>query len=227
MEINPSFPVRLGPQAIELLLDSACERHIEESIEMRITPVKAIPLLLYILIAASLLSGCGSSESAQSDQSNESVNAAQSDWTCDSRQDGLGETTGCTSTVEDGDGVYWTLMLMCTSDLRTLHSVTGFYPSGSSVYWPIQNTAKIRIDSGPLQDVRVTTKASGQGLVLLESLNASEDASTWDLMSKIASAKTFGFKAADADGYSRSALFKVAGSVPIAAKFSVMGCKSS
>jgi hypothetical protein len=46
-------------------------------------------------------------------------------------------------------------------------------------------------------------------------------------MSKIASAKTFGFKAADADGYSRSVAFNVAGSVPFAAKFSVMGCKSS
>jgi len=200
---------------------------------MRITPVKAIPLLLGMLIAASILSGCGSSDSAQSSESandaetNVSANAAQSDWKCDSRQDGLGETTGCTSTVVDGEGVYWTLTLMCTSDLRTVHSVVGIYPSGSSVYWPIQNTAKIRIDSGPLQDVSVTAKASGQGFIFLKSPNASEDASTWDLMSKIASAKTLGFKAADADGYSRSALFKVAGSVPVAAKFSVMGCKSS
>jgi hypothetical protein len=194
---------------------------------MRITQVKTISLLLCMLIAASLLSGCGNSESAQSDQSATSVDASQSDWTCDSKQDGLGETTACTSTVEDGEGVYWTLMLMCTSDLRTIHSVTGIYPTGSMVYWPVQNTAKIRIDSGALQDAEVTSKASGQGLVFLESLDASEEASTWDLMSKIASAKTFGFKAADADGYSRSAMFKVAGSVPIAAKFNVMGCKSS
>jgi hypothetical protein len=180
-----------------------------------------------MFIAASLLSGCGGSETDQTNQSTESFNASQSDWTCDSRQDGLGETTGCSSTVEDGDGVYWTLVLMCTSDLRTVHSISGIYPSGSMVSWPIQNTAKIRIDSGPLQDVSVSTKASGKGLVYVKSSDASEDASTWDLMSKIASAKTFGFKAADADGSSRSALFKVAGSVPIAAKFSVMGCKSS
>lgn len=194
---------------------------------MRILPIKALSRLLFILIASSLLSGCGKSETAQSDQSTNSVETSQSDWTCDSRQDGLGETIGCSSTVEDDEGVYWTLMLMCTSDLRTLHSVTGIYPSGSMVSWPVNNTAKIRIDSGSLQEVSVTSKASGQGLVFLKSLNASEEASTWDLMSKIASAKSFGFKALDADGYSRSPLFKVAGSVPIAAKFSAVGCKSS
>ena len=116
-----------------------------------------------------------------------------------------------------------------TSDVvvgQTLHSITGISPI-ETVLWPSENTATIRIDSGPLEEKAVGSKGNGQGLVFKGSEGQSEDSATWGLMSEIASAKTFGFKAADADGYSRSVLFNVAGSVPIAAKFSVMGCTSS
>ena len=194
---------------------------------MKNTRVKVSPLVLVLMIAGSLLSGCSGSDTAQPGQSTESSEASTSDWNCESRQDGLGETLGCRSQVEDDEGMFWTFMLMCTSDLRTVHSITGIYPSTALILWPTENSAKIRIDSGPLEELGATAKGSGQGLVFQQSQSTSEDSATWDLMSKIASAKTFGFKAQDADGYARSALFNVAGSVPIAAKFSVLGCKSS
>jgi hypothetical protein len=188
--------------------------------------VKVVSAVLSALIVGSLLSGCGGSETAQSDQATESVGVSQSDWTCDSSQDGLGEELACSSQVEDDQGMFWTLMIMCTSEGRTLHSITGMSPN-TMVLWPSENTVTIRIDSGPLEQIAAGSKGSGQALVLIGSGGESEDSVTWGLMSKIASAKTFGFKAADADGYSRSVAFNVAGSVPFAAKFSVMGCKSS
>jgi hypothetical protein len=188
--------------------------------------VKVVSLVLSTLIAGSLLSGCGGSETAQSDQATESVGVSQSDWRCDSSQDGLGEELACSSQVEDDQGMFWTLMIMCTSEGRTLHSITGMSPN-TMVLWPSENTVTIRIDSGPLEQIAAGSKGSGQALVFKGAGGESEDSVTWGLMSKIASAKTFGFKAADADGYSRSVAFNVAGSVPFAAKFSVMGCKSS
>ena len=193
---------------------------------MKNVQVKVVSAVLSTLIAGSLLSGCGGSETAQSDQATESVGVSQSDWTCDSSQDGLGEELACSSQVEDDQGMFWTLMIMCTSEGRTLHSITGMSPN-TMVLWPSENTVTIRIDSGPLEQIAAGSKGSGQALVLIGSGGESEDSVTWGLMSKIASAKTFGFKAADADGYSRSVAFNVAGSVPFAAKFSVMGCKSS
>jgi hypothetical protein len=179
-----------------------------------------------MVIAGSLLSGCSSSETAQSDQATESVGVSQSDWKCDPSQDGLGEELFCSSQVEDDQGMFWTLGIMCTSEGRTLHSITGMSPN-TTVLWPSENTVTIRIDSGPLEELAAGSKGNGQALVFKGSGGESEDSVTWGLMSKIASAKTFGFKAADADGYSRSVAFNVAGSVPFAAKFSVMGCKSS
>lgn len=201
-------------------------KQVERVVRVKIAEVKAMSLALSMILAGSLLSGCGGSETAQSDQATESVGAAQSDWTCDSSQDGLGEELACRSQVEDDQGMFWTLMIMCTSDGHTLHSITGISPI-ETVLWPSENTATIRIDSGPLEEKAVGSKGNGQGLVFKGSEGQSEDSATWGLMSEIASAKTFGFKASDADGYSRSVLFNVAGSVPIAAKFSVMGCTSS
>ena len=191
-------------------------------------------LLPVICIFGLLMSGCSntssdSSGTANPDQTAEASSQDQaSDWSCESGQDGLGESLSCSTQYVDDEEIYWTLVLMCTSDLRALHSVSGIrYPSGASVMWPVENTAKIRIDSNALEEVNTQSKASGGGFAFKETKEFKENSDTWYLLSKIASAKTLGFKANDTDGQPQSALFKVAGSVPIAAKFSVLGCSSS
>ena len=193
-----------------------------------------LKFLPFVCILVLLMSGCaktssGSSGTANPDQTAEASSQDQAnDWSCESSQDGLGETFGCSTTYVDDEEIYWTLVLMCTSDLRALHSVSGSrYPSGTSVMWPVENTAKIRLDSNELEEVNIQSKASGKGFAFKESKKFSENSDTWYLLSKIANAQTLGFKANDADGQPQSALFKVAGSVPIAAKFSVLGCRSS
>lgn len=191
-------------------------------------------LLPVICIFGLLMSGCSntssdSSGTANPDQTAEASSQDQaSDWSCESGQDGLGESLSCSTQYVDDEEIYWTLVLMCTSDLRALHSVSGIrYPSGAFVRWPVENTAKIRLDSNALEEVNTQSKASGEAFTFKESKKFNENSDTWYLLSKIASAKTLGFKANDTDGQPQSALFKVAGSVPIAAKFSVLGCSSS
>ena len=193
-----------------------------------------LKFLSVVCILVLLMSGCsktssGSSGTANPDQTAEESSQDQAnDWSCKSSQDGLGESLYCASTYVDDEEIYWTLVLMCTSDLRSLHSVSGLrYPSGASVMWPVKNTAKIRIDSNALEEVNIQWKASGEGFAFKETKKLNENSDTWYFLSKIASAQTFGFKANDTNGQPRSALFKVAGSVPIAAKFSVLGCRSS
>lgn len=191
-------------------------------------------LLPAICIFGLLMSGCSNTSSdsagtANPDQTAEASSQDQaSDWSCESSQDGLGESLSCSTQYVDDEEIYWTLVLMCTSDLRALHSVSGIrYPSGASVIWPAENRAKIRIDSNTLEEMNTQSKSNGEVFVFKESKDFNENSDTWYFLSKIASAKTLGFKANDADGQPQSALFKVAGSVPIAAKFSVLGCSSS
>lgn len=189
-------------------------------------------VVIAVLVLGILTSGCSNSssdsnEDAQSSQSTDSLETSASDWSCDSNPDGLGETFSCITQTEDGEGIFWSLVLMCTSDLRTLHSIVGLFPSTSNVLWPTDNTVKIRIDSGSLEYLRAGSKGSGKALAFEKTDGDDESVSTWNFMSKIASAETFGFKATDDNGNIRSALFNVEGSIPIAAKFSVMGCKSS
>lgn len=190
-------------------------------------------LLIVICILSLLISGCSntssnSTDTAKQDQVSESFEDQASDWSCESSQDELGEVFFCRTRYIDDEEIYWTLVLMCTSDLQTKHSVSGLrYPSGASVLWPTENTARIRIDSGQIEEILTKSKGSGAGFTFSKSTKLSENSDTWYLMSRIASAQTFGFKAYDIDGQPGSALFQVAGSVPIAAKFSVMGCKNS
>jgi hypothetical protein len=195
---------------------------------------KRLKLLSALCILGLLVSGCSNTASDSAGTANPELTAESSsqdqasDWTCESSQDGLGESLLCRTRYVDDEEIYWTLVLMCTSDLRALHSVSGIrYPSGASVMWPEENTAKIRLDSNALEEINILSKAGGEGFVFTESRKFNENSDTWYLLSKIASAKTLGFKANDTGGQPQSALFKVAGSVPIAARFSVLGCSSS
>ena len=194
--------------------------------------LKFLPI---ICIFGLLMSGCSntssdSSGTANPDQTAEASSQDQAnDWSCESEQDGLGESLYCSTTYEDDEEeIYWTLALLCTSDLLTKHSVLGVrYSDYASVMWPLDSTAKIRLDSNELEEVNTGSKGGGEAFIFKESKKSNENSDTWRLLSKIASAKTLGFKANDTDGQPQSALFKVSGSVPIAAKFSVLGCSDS
>jgi hypothetical protein len=148
-------------------------------------------------------------------------------WECETREDGLGDTFACQSNAKDSDGTYWVFTLMCTSDKRALNSILGMRADTSFIEWDtsVSNKAKVSVDSGSIQEWRYQTKgATAFTFSTLAGNGKSEEASTWDLLGRLASVETFGFKAFDSEGISRSARFEVQGSVPIAAKFSALGC---
>lgn len=195
--------------------------------------------LMRLTVALSLVlclgvSGCASKSDVNPESSSQNVNV-KSGWDCQSQQDGLGENFGCASTQEDSDGVYWSLNVLCTSDLISKHSIVGIDFNGNPIMWPEgeKTFMKARIDSKPIEEWRVSTKTRGQGLVFVTNGNSNFDVDsaetreTWKFLSTIAGAKTFGFKATDVDGYVHSVLFNVENSIPIAAKFGVLGCKSN
>ena len=193
--------------------------------------LKFLPVICILVL---LMSGCSntssdSSGTANPDQTAEASSQDQAnDWSCKSEQDGLGESLYCHTDYEDDENkILWSLSLLCTSDLLTKHSVFGMRYSYASIMWPVEGTAKIRLDSNALEEVDTGSKGGGEALTFNESKESNENSDTWHLLSKIASAKTLGFKANDTDGQPQSALFKVSGSVPIAAKFSVLGCSDS
>jgi hypothetical protein len=113
------------------------------------------------------------------------------------------------------------------------HSIVGIDPNRNSIMWPVgeKKFAKVRIDKKPIEEWAVSTKGGGQGLMFVTNgssnldVDSSETRETKKFLSAIAGAKTFGFKAIDADGYVQSVLFDVENSVSIAAKFAVLGCK--
>lgn len=180
------------------------------------------------------LSGCSSKSDVNPDSSSQGVNV-DSGWDCESEQDGLGETFSCSSMQADSDGVLWTLSVMCTSDLMSKHSIVGIDANRNSVMWPKaeKKFAKVRIDSKPIEEWAVNTKGGGQGLVFVSKgdtnldVDSAETRETWKLLSTIAGAKTLGFKATDSSGFVQSALFNVENSIPIAAKFGILGCKNN
>jgi hypothetical protein len=190
------------------------------------TRTKALALSL---LAAILLTGC-SGMSGQSDSSGDTSGSTStaSGWNCESEQDGLGETQVCQSSTTDDAGTYWVLTIMCTSDQQTLHSVYGLDSGLNDLVWDADenDVAKVRIGSDGIEDWKFQTKADGKALVFsyLAGKRSNENASTWEFLKRIASAKTFGFKAFDAEGYSQSAQFNVEDSVPMAASFAALGC---
>lgn len=190
-------------------------------------------------IAASFLvvfltSGCSDANSLENsvqEQAPEPTSSAEPNtaWKCESTQDGLGESLACTSSAEDDTGTAWVLTLMCTSELNTLHSIVGVKADFDFVYWSVgaaNNSAQVRIDAAPIDDWKFATKG-GKGITFMEGKGGTENDWTWEFLSRIASAKTFGFKAFDAEGYAQSVKFNVENSVPVAAIFSALGCHGS
>jgi len=194
---------------------------------MRLTVVFSIALCLSV-------AGCSTKSDVEPEPSAQEIDS-KSGWDCQLKQDGLGENFSCGSTKEDAEGIYWTFTLMCTSDLKSRHSITGIDSSRNSIMWPVgeKKFVKVRIDSKPIEEWAVNTKGGGQGLLFVTNEKSSLDADsneardTWNFLSEIAGAKTFGFEATDADGYVRSVLFNIENSIPVAAKFALLGCKSS
>jgi hypothetical protein len=189
--------------------------------------------IVLISLLVLILSGC-SKDSELQGKSEPNKAILKSGWNCTTESDGIGENFGCFSSSNEAvDGVYWGMTVMCTSDLVSRHSIAGFNREGEYIIWPNGEIkiAKIRIDSNPIEEWKMTSKARGQALIFTDSaqvtsLNAdlSESRNTWDLLSAIAGADTFGFKATDAEGVVRSHRFNITDSVPIAAKFSSLGC---
>lgn len=185
-------------------------------------------------IAASLLvvlltSGCSNINSDPSDPMGEGQ-ASTSSWECETTQDGLGDSIFCSSSVTDENNFEWRLSLSCSSELETFNSILGIRPNFTTVLWSVgdpDNIAKVRIDSEPVDEWLFGTKSGGEALAFaqLTTLDGDENASTWEFISRLEGAETFGFKAFDADGDARSVRFNVKNTGYVAESFSNLGCK--
>ena len=188
-----------------------------------------------VLISVATLTGCSSQGDSVSAPTKPGIETEQpssatevaSAWECETTEDGLGETFGCQSNAQDEDGNFWVFTLMCTSDKLTLHSVLGMHPDASFIDWDESNAdvAKVSIDSGAIKEWKFQEKGDRAfAFTGLAGKGKDENASTWELLKTLASAKSLGFKTYDAQGTVRSARFEVQGTVPIAAKFAALGC---
>ena len=145
-------------------------------------------------------------------------NAASSGWECVKSEDGLGRAAfSCQSHASDGVNNYYVyrLVLACTSERKITHSIIAL-----PVVWASGPSTEIRIDSKPIETWATDTRSWSLGTALFFKKG------TKFLLTKIAKAKTFGFSAYDEEGVAHSARFNVKNSVPIAAKFAAMGCKT-
>ncbi len=168
-----------------------------------------------------MLQGFGGSISAEAATKKPAAKpkATSAAWDCEEEEDGLGTSFSCNSTAIN-KYYFYKLTLMCTSEQRLAHSITGFDSNYDLVVWGIDNqkSIKVRVDSKPIETWNTGTKGSGQALTFTKG--------TKFLLTKIATAKTFGFQAKDEEGLAYSGRFDVRNSVPIAAKFAAMGCKT-
>lgn len=195
-------------------------------------------LTALLVLSVTLLTGCTTqSESASTptpitSQSEEPIPSQEiaNPWECEREQDGLGDKFSCQSRTTDSYGTYWILTLLCTSDGQSKHSVYGMDSGANTIFWPTgTGVAKVRIDSGPIKEWTTASKGNDDGGFAFKGFGGKskgENAATWELLTKIASAESFGFQAFDSQKFSQSARFDVQGSVPIAATFSAMGCSN-
>ena len=166
-----------------------------------------------------MLQGFGGSISAEAatKKSAAKATATSAAWGCEETEDGLGTEFTCTSKASDKYISYY-LTIMCTSEQKLSHSIVGLDSDSNAVIWEYKKKAKVRVDSKPIETWNTITRGSGQAL--------SFSKGTKFLLTKIATAKTLGFQATDEDGLPYSARFNVKNSVPMAAKFTAMGCKT-
>ena len=197
----------------------------------------SIRLFVTVPIVFSLLiSGCSTKPDMES-SSSEQQTSVKSEWNCESASDGLGENYTCSNTSPEVDGVSWNLTIMCTSDQVTRLAIIGFKSDLNKLLWAGDGNTlvKVRVDSKPVEEWKSAAKGSGLNSFVFfdkdrfDGSNADflESSGTWKFLSAIAGAKTFGFRLKDADGTDRSGLFNIENSVPIAAKFNALGCKST
>lgn len=176
-------------------------------------------LRIFPLIVVLMLQGFAGSISAEAATKNSAAKAATAPaaWKCEETKDGIGVKFSCVSTTDDRYNHY-VLTLMCNSEQKLAHTIIRFDAESNVETWGYQKSIKVRVDSKPLETWTIGTRGSGVGLYFKKG--------TKFLLTKIATAKTFGFKAIGEDGSPYSALFNVQNSVPIAAKFAAMGCKT-
>ena len=199
--------------------------------------MKKVTVLVVSAFLSVSLTGCSqppvSQDSSQppdsQDSSQESSDSAETStgWNCKSEEDGLGEKYGCQTGSRDNYGQLWVLTVLCTSDQRALHAITGWDDLNpikfSTSGW---QSANVRIDSSEIEEWDFFATISGEAFkfAISDGDRMDEASSTWELFRKISSAKTLGFQAFDARGSSQSALFNVEDSAPIAAVFADRGC---
>jgi hypothetical protein len=191
----------------------------------------SVPIVLSLLV-----SGCSTKSDMEASSSGQQT-SVKSEWNCESARDGLGENYTCSNTSPEVDGVSWNLTIMCTSDQVSRLAIIGFKSDLNKLLWPRDGNTlvKVRVDSKPVEEWKFAAKGSGLNSFVFfdkdrfDGSNADflENRGTWKFLSAIAGAKTFGFRLKDAEGTDRSGLFNIENSVPIAAKFNVLGCKST
>jgi hypothetical protein len=109
------------------------------------------------------------------------------------------------------------IIFRCLATIKKIsHSIARTEDNQNLIKWQRQSSIKIRLDSKAIENVAIGLRGYSKGIYFKKG--------TWFLLTKIATAKTFGFKAIGEDGSPYSARFNVQNSVPIAAKFTAMGC---
>jgi hypothetical protein len=192
---------------------------------------KTIACFTSTLIVTVLLTGCSNPQADAGNQDNSSDAAGNAvGWSCETEQDGLGDSIYCSSSARDDDGAEWVLSLACTSDLQTYNSILGINADFSNILWTVgaeSNIAKVRIDSAPIEEWLFGTKSGGQGIAFaqLTTIEGDENASTWEFISRLGNAETFGFQASDSEGYAQSVRFNVQNTASVAEDFLDLGCK--
>jgi hypothetical protein len=175
---------------------------------------------VFPLIVVLMLQGFGGSISAEAATKKPAAKAQATSaaWDCQETEDGIGTKYSCSSGVAN-TGTRYVFTLMCTSEQKLAHSILALDSNLNVVNWGVgKRSVTVRVDSKPTETWSTGTRASGQALTFSKG--------TKFFLTKIATAKTFGFKAIGEDGSPYSARFNVQNSVPIAAKFAAMGCKT-
>ena len=179
-----------------------------------------------------VLTSCGKvlSQPSQTntDASISTSEVTQNPWNCETDQDNW---TYCSKNIQKSNGQYFIFQLACSPKKITYNFIYGYNDYDMFPWQKSENaTARVRIDSGQVEDWNIGFGVDAFGirfdLVQDSNKDIMHNKSSWELLGRIASAKTLEFEAIDAYGNIQTAEFEVGNSVPIAAKFNVLGCHS-
>ena len=177
-----------------------------------------------------VLTSCGKVLSQPSQINNDSIistsEVTQYPWDCETDQDNW---TFCSKNIQKSNGQSFVFQLACSPNEITYNFIYGYNGYDMFPWQESENaTARVRIDSGQVEDWNLGFAADALGisfdLVQDNNKDSMKNKSSWELLERIASAKTLEFEAKDAYGNIQTAEFEVGNSVPIAAKFSSLGC---